>query len=147
MSQANGRPSVVLLKSPYSRYEEGRAGGTVKPGHLVDFTSTAGQLVVHATAAGTNVRPRFATEELHVLIGKTIADSYASGDLFSYREFNEGDKIQAWIKTGVNAARGAKLESAGDGQLQALTTGKAVAQADEAVDATAGAKQISVTIL
>jgi hypothetical protein len=146
--QSDGRASVILLKSPYSRLEEGTvaAGQTIKPGNLIDFNSS-GLIINHATAAGTSAARRFATEDMLLYEGKTIADSYAAGSKISYREFLPGDEIQAWLEAGLNAAVGAKLESAGDGSLQALTTGKALVQAIEAVDATAGTKMCNVKIL
>lgn len=146
--QADGRASVILLKSPYSRYEEGvvAAGQTIKPGNLVDIDST-GKIINHAGAAGANVARRFATEELLIYEGKTIADSYAAGALVSYREFLPGDEIQVWLEAGLNAAIDDKLESAGDGSLQAVTTGKGLAQCIEAVDATAATKMCNVRVL
>ena len=146
--QADGRPSTVLLKSPNSRYDEGTvaAGETIKPGALVDIDED-GNIINHAGAAGANVAARFATEEMNIMEGKTIADSYAAGAKISYREFLQGDEIQAWLEAAVVTTLDDKLESAGDGSLQALTTGKALAQAIEVRDATAGTLMCKVRIL
>lgn len=145
--QSNGRPSVVVLKSPYGRYDEGPAGGTVKPGHLIIMNSSSAW-VVNPNAAGATAPIVFATENCLALRGKTIADSYASGDWLSMIHPVNGDEIQAWLETTQNVAVDDLLESAGNGELQPLTTGKPIAQALEAVDSTGGAKQIKVrTIL
>lgn len=146
--QADGRPSVILLKSPYSRLEEGvvATGQTIKPGNLVDLNSS-GEIINHAGAAGANVARRFATEDMLTYEGKTIADSYAQGSRISYREFLPGDEIQVWLESGFNAAIAAKMESAGDGSLQAASTGMGIAQAIEAVDASGGTKMCKVRIL
>ena len=143
--QADGRPSVVKLKSQYSRYEERVGLGEIKPGFLLDLNAS-NQVIPHGGAAGANVARRFATEELLTYEGKTIADVYATTALVSYREFLPGDELQAWLASGESVAIDDKLESAGDGTLQALTTGDAVAQAIEVVDATSASKMIKVIV-
>lgn len=144
---SNGRPSKIFLRGNLgTRFEEARAGGAISPGHL-GMMNSSGQIVVHATAAGTNVARLVVTEEMRIFEGKTKDDAYASGDLVSYRPASRGDEFQMRLETGANVAIGAKLESNGAGLLQALTTGDAIAEALEAVDASAGEKWINVRIL
>lgn len=134
---ANGRPSVILLKpSEGTRYEEARAGGAIKPGHLI-MKQSNGTVVVHGTAAGAAAL-LVATEELRVLEGKTKDDAYASGDLVSFRPLLPGDEVQMHLEDGHNIAVGARLESAGDGTLQPVSGNFALFEAVEAIDTSGG---------
>ena len=147
--QSTGRPSVVVMKSPAGRYDEGKAAATLKPGYLA-LMDANGEYIPHGTAAATTTPVCVVTEHMLWEQGKTIADSYADDDWISVWYPNNGDEIQAWIEDNSNIAVGALLESAGDGTLQAVTTGKAIAQAIEAVDTTGGAAaaaQIKVRIV
>lgn len=113
---ANGRPSVILLKSPNSRYDEKLAGAAgIKPGYLV-MENAAGEAIVHATAGGY-AAPMFVTEELQVLRGLTKDDAYTEDEPLSLRHFLPGDMIQAMLKDGENIAYGDALMSGGNGQL------------------------------
>lgn len=109
-------PKTVLLKGDPIR-KEGIAGGAITPGHLIDFDSN-GDLVVHATAGG-NAQPRFAVEE--EFIGDGIDTAYAEGDQVQYVVGRQGDEIYAILAKNMTIAKGAALESAGDGTLQAHT--------------------------
>jgi hypothetical protein len=129
---------VILLKpNEGTRFEEARAGGTVKPGHLV-MKANDGTVVVHGTAAGAAAL-LVATEETNTLRGKTKDDAYSSGDLLSYRPVSIGDELQMWLEDNHNVAIGDRLESAGDGTLQPVTGSFALFEATEAVDTTGGA--------
>lgn len=135
---ANGRPSVIILKmNEGTRYEEARAAGTIKPGHLI-MKDANDAVVVHATAAGKTAK-LVATEEIHVLEGKTKDDAYAATDLVSYRPVSPGDELQMWLEDGHTVAIGDQLESAGDGTLQPVTGNFPLFEAREAVDTAGGA--------
>jgi hypothetical protein len=138
-------PKTIVLKSLYGRKDEGRAAEAVTPGHLIDLDVNL-KVVKHATAAAVaNVLPRFAIED--GLAGKTIEDAYAANDLVFLHYAQEGDEIYALLDAGENVAANAVLESAGNGNLQAVTTGRAIAKTLEAVDATAATKRVKVQIL
>ena len=102
--------------------DERIAGGTIKPGHLVELyaaSATVQKVQVHAVAS-TNASAIFAVED--ELQGSDLADSYASGSVCRFRTFRAGDLIVAWIKANETIAIGTKLESGGAGNLQVFTT-------------------------
>ena len=120
--------------------DEAMAGGTIKPGHLVEFYNASGtkKLRVHATAGG-NASPIFALED--ELQGKDMADSYSSGQQCRVGTFKAADLVAAWIYANETIAIATKLESKGDGTLRAVvadapsanTAENWVAQAEEAL--------------
>jgi hypothetical protein len=149
-------PKTVLLKGDPIR-KEGKAGGAITPGHLIDFDSS-GDLVVHATAGG-NAQPRFAIEE--DFIGDGIDTAYADDSNVQYVVARQGDEMYAILTTSQTIAKGAALESAGDGTLRAHTplaiaeggTANKTAYADavvgyalEAVTTTSATKRIRVEV-
>ena len=98
-----------------ARDKEGIASGAITPGHLLERTSTADTLQVHAVAGGRAQR-HFAIEDEHQ--GKEIGDAYSSADRVFFRTFQPGDRVYALIKDGENIAIGDKLVSGADGTLQ-----------------------------
>lgn len=141
-----GRPSTVRLKpSQAVHHNEARAEGAITPGHLIKHNGN-NKVVVH-DAAGVNCERLFATEDAHMLRGKTIDDAYASGDLVSYIPADAGDEIYAWLNTGQNVAVGAILASAGNGTLQAVGGGIGLCVANEAVNAVAVPFRIRVRMI
>lgn len=113
-------PNTIILKGDLERrYEEGRAGGTIKPGHQIEQGS-AGTFVVHGTAGG--VGP-FAIAIEDALQGKTIDDAYSSGDLLRYFIPQPGDLVYVYLKAGESVVKGDKAISGGDGtQIKATGT-------------------------
>lgn len=107
---------TIVLKGKGIR-NEAVANAAITPGHLVELMST-GKIRVHATAGG-NAEKAFAVED--DLQGKTIADAYAANAVAQYEVFGPGCEVNALIANGQNIAIGTKLESAGDGTLQAHT--------------------------
>lgn len=120
---------TIQLKGK-GRYEEARAAGAIKPGHLIKRTS-ADAVVVHATAKGAGGR-YFALED--ALQGKTVDGAYASGDVVPFTCAQPGDEIMARLSAGENIIIGDALESNGDGALQKFTDGVIIAEAREALD-------------
>jgi hypothetical protein len=117
--RSDGRPSVIFLKSNEgTRYEEGRAAGAIKPGHLIKFNGDD-ELVVHSTSGGYAAL-LIATEEVQVLQGKGIDDNYADNDLVSYRPVSKADLLQVWLKDGQTADEGSLLSSNGDGTFKVV---------------------------
>jgi hypothetical protein len=102
-------------------YNERRAGGALKPGHLLKINGS-NQVVVHA-ATGGKCQRMFARE--NSLLGDatgaggagTVNDAYASADLVPYSVFVPGDIIQARLKIGESVDEGDFLVSGGDGSL------------------------------
>jgi hypothetical protein len=142
MSSAD-TPKTVDLGGTTTQHEA-VAGGAITPGQLVTLNSS-GQVVVHPSA-GLPTQAAFAIE--NDLVGKGIADAYASGEQVRYRIFAEGGHVYAILASGQNVAQGALLQSAGNGNLSVGSTAdNIVAKALEAVNASGGAARIRVEIL
>jgi hypothetical protein len=135
-------PSKIVLKSPSGRYDEMRAGGNIKPGHLLTINSDS-ETVVHASAAA-KAAPVVAIE--NSLIGSTIETAYAEGDLVRLWHLNSGDWFYGILEDGHTVAVGDLLESAGDGTLQ-KGSGVPVARAVEAVTTSGATKRIRAQVL
>jgi len=132
-----GYHTIILKGDLNERYEEGRAGGTITPGHIIKLNSSD-QLVVHGTAGGFG-ETAVAIED--ALRGKTIDDNYTSGDLVRYQVLQPGDVFYALLPAAATAVVvGDQLISNGDGCLK-KTTGsptKVFGIALEAVDNSGG---------
>lgn len=123
-------PDTILLKGTGER-REGIAGGAVTPGHLV-VVNSSDRVVVNPTAADADAQRAFAVE--NELQGDEIGTAYALNDRIFYHVMRAGDEVLAWLDAGENVAIGASLESAANGRLQALSTGRVVGYALEALD-------------
>lgn len=115
---------------------EALAYETFKPGFLLNKRSD-GKLIKHATAAATFVVVRVALENTET--GLDINTAYAAGDTAKYFIPEPGMVLAMWLKDGENVALTDKLESAGDGTLQKLTTGAVVGVPAIAFNNTTGA--------
>lgn len=98
-----------------ARDKEGIASGAITPGHLLERTSTADTVKVHATA-GAKAQRLFAIEDEHQ--GKEISDAYSSADRVFFKTFQPGDRVHALIANGEAIAIGDWLVSNGDGTLK-----------------------------
>ena len=123
-----------------ARQEEAAASGTVKPGYLLEVTSS-GAVKAHATQGGYAERA-FALED--ALQGRSIADDYADGARVTYKLELPGNVVNAVLKPGYNYAVGAALISAGDGTLKTaagassgVTVKQIVAFVEKAINLTA----------
>ena len=116
------------------------AGGTIKPGMLILYSS--GAVIANGSAADTDAPCMWALEkefiDPQVTSTVPIDVTYASGEVVRCIYSQPGDKLYALIETGSNVARGAALESNGAGALQAFSSGRIVAFADEAVNNSSG---------
>lgn len=154
---ASSVPHTVTLRGdPIASEALAKASEAIKPGMLVQV-HTDGTLKKHATAKAAAVRA-FAREM--DIAGATIDDAYDDGDTVLYSVYRPGDWVYAWLKAGNDVAKGALLESGGDGSLQALTAqsqsgttpfavtegGKALCRALEAVDNDPGTGGAAVRI-
>ena len=117
--------NIVLRGDPaYDERLSPSVAPLITPGDLVEVLAT-GRVQAHGTAADTQVNLAFALEDS--LQGKTIRDDYAISTFVRYAVFKSGDQVLAILDDDVPVA-GALLESAGDGRLQAETTGQVVGQ-------------------
>ena len=101
------------------RYED-KADATIYPGYMLRVTSTG--VAVHATV-GQKCATIFAIE--NSLEGDDIDDAYATAERLQYVHAKPGDEVLAVLANGQNVARGALLESAGNGQLTAYAADSA----------------------
>lgn len=108
---------TIALKGDFVR-KEAKASEAITPGHLVEFGG-ANELRKHSTVGG-QARKAFALE--NDLIGKGIADAYASGDAVQYGVFYPGAEVYALLGAGLTCAKGDFLESNGNGTMKASST-------------------------
>jgi hypothetical protein len=109
--------NTVLIKDFTGIREEFVTAAALSPCHLLEITS-AGKVQKHSTASG-NVTPIIVALEDNMQ-GNDVADAYGSGAVAQTAILRSGDRVQMILKDGQNVAIGAKLESAGDGTLQAM---------------------------
>lgn len=149
---------TVILKRYNNVQFEAIAHEAITPGSLVEVMSS-GKIKNHATAQG-NAIPYFVIED--AIMGKTIDDNVAQGDLARVMVAGRGDEVNAILDTSQTIVVGDLLASAGDGTLEEFTAIKcdsnasagavttplqAVAVALEAVTTTSATKRIKVRII
>jgi hypothetical protein len=120
----------LLIRGERLINEDGAAGEAITPGMLVQGEAT---ILKHVTAGGAHQR-RFALEREEM--GKTYDTDYAVGDCVKVGTAGSGDRINAWLATGITLAAGVDLESAGGGLLRILAAGVKVGRSLEAVTTT-----------
>jgi hypothetical protein len=137
--------SVVFLQGVNPDQDEALASVAVKPGHML-IRHTDGTVKPHDSAAATTGSLLIAVERTE--IGEGITGTYAIGDTVKFHRAKPGHKYTMWLKTGNNAAIESRLESAGDGTLQLVSTGKCFVRAYEALNnATGSPALIQVTVV
>lgn len=144
-------PRTIDLNGSSLR-KEANAGGTITPGYLL-ARSAAGVVVAHA-AENDNAGALFALE--HDLVGRTVDQDYASGDVVQIGAFPRGGEVYALVAaSAVAIVVGNFLESHGDGTLQLTDTDAAtddtqragvIAQALEAVDNSGGGSEARIRV-
>ncbi|MDX1540531.1 MAG: hypothetical protein R3349_03915 [Geminicoccaceae bacterium] len=149
-------PNTVLLKragADSNVFKEGKASAAIKPGNLIEMGG-ANDVQNHSGAAAAGNFPVYVALDgsfSGLAVGnakaRTIDDDYATGEQVRYLVARPGDVLYMTLDTGENVAKGASLESAGNGNVQAVTTGRAVAVALEAVNATGAAARIRAEII
>jgi hypothetical protein len=134
-----------MLSVDADRIREATASGSIRPGMLLERTSTAKTLKAHSVAGG-NAERMFAIEDYTQ--GGDLADTYTTANKFLYIHCKAGDRVAALITEDSSAAGGDvnigdPLESAGTGALRVHSADSAgavefpeaiVAYADEAID-------------
>lgn len=128
-------PSTILLSGEIDRGFEGLAVAAIRPGMLInirDANPTDGPLTTPGRAkdvgphnAAGQSGSMFAREM--DLTGSSIDDLYEIGDTVLYHSARPGDRIYALVAAGQDIAAGARLESAGNGYLRAVTAGSGAA--------------------
>lgn len=113
----------------------------VTPGDLITYT-TGGKVIPNATAADADAQIIVAVENPYLdprtSTSAAINTDYTDGKSARFIYPQRGDVCYMWIETGSDVAKGAPLESNGAGALQAYTSGRIVAFADEAVANSSG---------
>jgi hypothetical protein len=127
--------NTIKLKKYSDVIVEFAAGGTILPGHLL-LLGSGNTVTAGPGAAAANLNPMFALED--ELQGKGIDSAYISGDKVQCWIPGRGDVVNAVLKDGAIIVIGDFLEAGANGLLQKYTSGKAVAQALEALDLSGG---------
>lgn len=129
-------PNTIWLGGPRTEIGDIPAKEAVTPGMLVERVSDSNvhKWQKHSVAAGAG--HSVATEQS--MVNKGVDDAYAIGDLMEVTIGAPGTNLWMIIASGANIARGAKLESAGNGKLRAWTASPQPFIALEAKDNSAG---------
>lgn len=114
-----------------------KAASPVTPGDLVIYDT--GEIKPNATAADVDAPAMFADDNVYLdtrnVTTSAIDTDYAAGETCRFRWLQAGDLVYAWIEASHAAVlKGAALESASGGDLQALSTGRLIGWADENKD-------------
>lgn len=117
-------PKTIVLRGQPIR-KEGLAGDVIVPGMLLGFDGS-GDLIPHGVAGG-NAAPAFA--DVSDFLGRTIDRPHFPEDELNDRPADQvlyvvaapGDEIYAFLAVGQNVAKGAFLESDGNGALRAFS--------------------------
>jgi hypothetical protein len=119
-------PKTIHLQGEF-HYEEGVAGETISPGHLIESYNSAGTELLrkHAVEAGFGITAVAVEDPLQ---GKTststqnrsIADDYVVTERVSYHVPVPGAVYYMWLSGTqlTNYVKGDQLQSAGDGTLE-----------------------------
>jgi len=122
---------TIKLKKYSDVIEEYIAGGTILPGMIV-LLKDDGVVEAHDDDAPAAFLPMVALED--ELQGKSIDDTYASGDPVQCWIPYRGDIFLGILEDGADVVVGDFLESNGTGYLQKFTSGHAVGVALDAFD-------------
>ena len=150
-------PTTILLevndRGAERPIQEADAGGTIKPGHLVEFDGS-GDLIVHATSGG-NAQKLFAIEDPYrtPTSNSAIDNTYVATNLARYIRAQSGDVVYGLLVDEGNVAKGDPLVSQGDGSVDTATidattlAGAVVGYAAEAVNYTGGSGEVRLRIV
>lgn len=137
------RRIIALLGCPEVDEQES-ALEALTPGHLLELTSTG---VQKNTDDAANVAAAFALERDE--LGKDIDQPYAIGDKVKVGVFHKGQRVNAFLASGQNVAKGAYLTGTTTGLLTAtgVTASLRTARALDAVNSVADTTRIRVEIV
>ena len=131
--------TITLIGDPLRK--EAAAGGTIKPGHLVELDSS-GDFIVQATL-GKDCQRTFALE--NDLIGDGVTDAYLITEQVQAGAFKRGEVVHAKLAAAAAAiVIGDQLEAAADGTLKIFAAGTAIPTALEAVDNSGGGSEVFI---
>jgi len=138
------RRTIVLKGGPPQIDEQESALEAITPGHLVELTTTG---VKKNTDDAANVAAAFALEREE--LGRDIDVAYAIGDKVKVGTFHPGQRVNAFLASGQNVAKGAYLTGNTTGLLSAASVSASVrlARALESVNSTNDATRIRVEIV
>lgn len=139
MSITREVPNTIHLGGPGTEVGDVPASEAITPGMLIELVASGGveKYQKHATAGAAPAgRQTFAMEQS--MLNQDVDDAYAAGDLVQAIIGVPGTTIWAIIASGANIAVSDKLSSAGNGKLQAVGGGTAMAVAKEAKNNSAG---------
>src|SRR5688500_3133710 len=126
--------TILLRTSESGLFDERRAGtATIRPGMNVALQSD-NTVDPGAAAGGAH---RIVRE--NALLGLTVDDLYADGDVVFLYQPVPGDRLNLLLKTGQSVARSAGLKFDATGALIADAGSGTEYEAEETVDATAAA--------
>lgn len=133
--------NVLIAGMPVIK--EAPAGGAITPGEFIEYTST-GTVIVADTAGGD--LPKLVALELETTAAGVDTD-YAADDQVRFAAVYPGCEVQAVLAASQTITVGEILELNNAGNLVTLSTGKAVAYAQEDVTTTSGTGKIRVGII
>lgn len=137
-------PNTILLKGEVLR-KEGVTDEAVTPGELME---RGGSNDVQAATSGNSATAAVIFALENDLVGDGIADDYDSGDTVQLGYPEPGAEVYAFLAYGDNVSVGAALESSGNGELTAHSSGRVIGYALEAVNntTTSGADRIQIEV-
>ena len=146
---ASATPHVIMLQTNAlsdlvrPAFERQANAGTIKPGHLLEMLST-GKVQINGTAGVDGLVMVAVEHGFRNPTGTTlnIDTAFPAGDSVTFVYPQSGDLLYMFLKQGQNVAAGARLEAATGGELQAVTSGKAIFVAEEAADASSAVVRI-----
>jgi len=147
-----GSQNVIVLRGDPTLDDTQTAAETITPGHLVAFDGS-GNIVKHSVAAG-NAQKLFAANLPER--NQAIGDAFSTNDRVRLVRAHGGVRIHALVAAAAAAiAKGAPVESAGDGTVRALASSAATSEAQrdsvvgyaaEAVDNSGGGAEARIAI-
>ena len=140
------RRTIVLKGGPPQIDEQESALEAITPGPVV-VSSTRCPGVKKNTDDAANVAAAFALEREE--LGRDIDVAYAIGDKVKVGTFHPGQRVNAFLASGQNVAKGAYLTGNTTGLLSAASVSASVrlARALESVNSTNDATRIRVEIV
>ena len=146
---AKTNPDRILLKAEdHAVSLEGQTDETVTPGELLEYGG-GNDVQLNSSAADGEAAAYFALTKFYD--GSGIDTDYASGDTVHFAICPTGVEVYAWLADGESVSIGTSVESAGNGALQAYTSGRIIGKAIEAVDATSsaggGPKRVKIRVV
>ena len=138
-------PNTILL-NVRNRHEKDYplvSGATVLPGMLVELNNA---FQVQPFDAVATPKPILVAVEMPIRSGSGIDDAYdVAGEAVPVHNALSGDDLYMLLEAGANIAKGATLESSGNGYLQASTS-YAIVRALESVNNNSGYDGVRIRV-